>query len=211
VTDSFAPPTIVERGPDVGPLVVLLHGRGADAGDIIGLADHLPAGAAYTAVRAPIAEGGGYAWFANRGIGRPVAESLAATMSWFRTWLDAVAPPDRPVVLVGFSGGAAFAGGLVLADPDRFLGAAILHGTMPFDAGVFTTPGHLGGVHMFLTLGTEDTVIPTQLQQRTWDYLTGESGAVTVARREPAGHHLTPATVEALGDWLRHLVEGTTS
>ena len=29
-------------------------------------------GAAYAAVREPIAEGGGYAWFANRGIGRPV-------------------------------------------------------------------------------------------------------------------------------------------
>jgi phospholipase/carboxylesterase len=57
-------------------------------------------------VRAPIAEGGGYAWFANRGIGRPVAESLSATMTWFRGWLDDVAPDGRPVVLVGFSGDA---------------------------------------------------------------------------------------------------------
>ena len=60
--------------------------------DIIALADHLPDHPAYAAVRAPIAEGGGYAWFANRGIGRPVAESLAETMAWFRTWLDDVAP-----------------------------------------------------------------------------------------------------------------------
>ena len=43
--------------------------------------------------------------------------SLEATMRWFRGWLDAVAPAGRPVVLVGFSGGAAFAGGLVLTDP----------------------------------------------------------------------------------------------
>jgi len=53
----------------------------SDEADIAGLADHLPAGAAYAAVRAPIAEGGGYAWFANRGIGRPVAESLSETMA----------------------------------------------------------------------------------------------------------------------------------
>ncbi len=203
---AFAPPTVVERGPAAGPLVVLLHGRGADVDDIIELADHLPAGLAYAAVRAPIAEGAGYAWFANRGIGRPVAESLAATMSWFRSWLDSVVP-DRPVVLVGFSGGAAFAGGLVLSDPARFLGAAILHGTLPFDSGVSTAPGRLNGLATFLTHGADDTVIPVDLQQRTWEYLTGDSGAATLARHEPAGHHLTPATVDALDGWLRQLVE----
>ena len=69
--------------------------------EIVTLAGHLPDGPAYAAVRAPIAEGGGYAWFANRGIGRPVAESLAETMSWFRSWLDDVAPEGRPVLLVG--------------------------------------------------------------------------------------------------------------
>ena len=34
----------------------------------------------------------GFAWFANRGIGRPVADSLRSTMDWFRGWLDEVAP-----------------------------------------------------------------------------------------------------------------------
>ena len=119
---------------------MLLHGRGSNERDIVGLASHLPTGPAYAAVRAPIAEGGGFAWFANRGIGRPVAESLRDTMDWFRGWLDDVAPAGRPVLLVGFSGGAAFAGGLVLDDPARYAGAAILYGTLPFDAGLPPTP-----------------------------------------------------------------------
>ena len=124
---------------------MLLHGRGSDEQQIAALADHLPQDLAYAAVRAPIAEGGGYAWFANRGIGRPVAESLADTMAWFRRWLDATAA-DRPVLLVGFSGGAAFAGGLLLADPARWAGAAVLLGTLPFDAGVPVDAGRLDGV-----------------------------------------------------------------
>ena len=56
------------------PLVVLMHGRGSNESEIVRLADHLPDGAQYVALRAPIAENGGFAWFANRGIGRPVAE-----------------------------------------------------------------------------------------------------------------------------------------
>ena len=184
------------------PLVVLLHGRGADETGMLGLVDHLPDGPSYAAVRAPIAEGGGYAWFANRGIGRPVAESLAQTMSWFRTWLDDVAPAGRPVVLVGFSGGAAFAGGLVLSDAQRFAGAAILYGTLPFDAGVPVTTARLAGMPVFVAQGDSDTVIPRELLDRTWAYLLGDSGAATSARRDPGGHGITPHTVAELGAWI---------
>lgn len=184
------------------PLVVLLHGRGSSEREIIGLADQLPPGPAYAAVRAPIAEGGGYAWFHNRGIGRPVAESLAETMGWFRSWLEAVAPAGRPVVLVGFSGGAAFAGGLLLSDPQRFAGAAILYGTLPFDAGVPVAPAGLAGVPVFVAQGEQDRVIPAELLQRTWQYLLTESAAPAYARRDPGGHGITGRTLAELGGWI---------
>ncbi|MFC4070396.1 alpha/beta hydrolase [Actinoplanes subglobosus] len=182
------------------PLVVLLHGRGSDEREIMTLAAHLPPDFEYTAVRAPIAEGGGYAWFANRGIGRPVAESLRATIDWFRAQLDA--PADRPVYLIGFSGGAAFAGGLILDDPERFAGAAVLYGTMPFDAGLPTTPGRLSGLPVFVAQGDHDTVIPRELLDRTWTYLREESGAITTVRRDPVGHGIAPEALAALGEWL---------
>ncbi|WP_141799271.1 alpha/beta hydrolase [Nocardioides sp. SLBN-35] len=203
-------PVVVRRGSDdpTAPVVVLLHGRGADEASIIGLADHLPAGPSYVAVRAPIAEGGGYAWFANRGIGRPVATSLAQTMGWFRAWLDAEHPDGAaggPVVLVGFSGGAAFAGGLLLAHPGRFAGAAILHGTLPFDAGVPVAPGRLAGVPVFVALGDADLVIPRELLDATWAYLTGDAGSVTTTWRDAGGHGMSAGAVAALGEWLTHL------
>ena len=203
----FAEPVAIATGSDEpqAPLVVLLHGRGSHEGDIIGLADHLPTGPEYAAVRAPIAEGGGFAWFANRGIGRPVAESLAETMDWFRTWLDEMAV-GRRVLLVGFSGGAAFAGGLVLSDPQRFAGAAILYGTLPFDAGLETPPGALTGMHAFVAQGDADFVIPRELLDRTWTYLTEGSGATTTTRRDPGGHGLTAETVGALGEWIAGLL-----
>jgi phospholipase/carboxylesterase len=187
------------------PLVVLLHGRGSNEQEILTLARSLPPDRQYAALRAPIAEGGGFAWFANRGIGRPVAQSLAETMAWFRDWLPGVAPDGRPVTLVGFSGGAAFAGGLALDDPQRYAGAAILYGTLPFDAGVPTSPGLLAGLPVLVAQGDRDTVIPRELLDRTWTYLTEESGADCTARRDPGGHGITAETLRELGTWLEGL------
>ena len=201
---DFAAPVVATSGSDdpAAPLVVLLHGRGSSERDIIGLADLLPTGPAYAAVRAPIGEGSGFAWFANRGIGRPVAQSLAGTMQWFTDWLGTVAPAGRRVVLVGFSGGAAFAGGLLLADPARWAGVAVLYGTLPFDAGVPTTDGRLAGVPVLLAHGSNDTVIPADLLARTWEYAHGASGADLTAHRDAGGHGITQGALDALREWL---------
>jgi len=201
---TLGPPAVVTAGsanPDA-PLVVLLHGRGSSETDIIGLAPHLVDGPAYAAVRGPLDVGGGYAWFANRGIGRPVAESLRETMDWFRQWLDDVAADDRPVVLVGFSGGAAFAGGLVLDDPARYAGTAVLYGTVPFDAGVPVEPRRLEGRRVLVAQGDADTVIPRDLLDRTWAYLHDESSADLVAHRDAGGHGISAGAAAALRDWL---------
>ncbi|QIX28337.1 phospholipase [Nocardioides sp. JQ2195] len=201
---SFEAPVVTTAGSTdpSAPLVVLLHGRGADESSILALSEQLPEGPAYAAVRAPIAEGGGYAWFENRGIGRPVEESLSEVIAWFRTWLDEVAPQGRTVIPVGFSGGAAFAGGLVLSDPKRFSGVAILNGTLPFDAGVPVDVARLAGLPVFVVQGEQDHVIPAELMGRTWDYLTGDSGASTLARRDPDGHTISHETANDLADWI---------
>ena len=194
------------------PLVVLLHGRGSDETGILPLASVLPSQASYAALRAPIAEGGGYAWFANHGIGRPRPESLRQTMDWFSAWLSGIAA-DRPVVLVGFSGGAAFAGGLIFDDPSRYAGAAILYGTVPFDAGVPVTPGRLAGTKVMVAQGERDAVMPPQLMSRTWEYLVTASGAEVTAVRDPGGHAISQAAAIRLGAWITEVtgIGATTS
>ena len=201
---AFGDPVVLWRGSGdpSAPLVVLLHGRGSNEADFVDLADHLPEGFAYAAVRGPVDLGGGYAWFENRGIGRPIDSSLAETMRWFRAWLDSVAPGGRPVVLVGFSGGAAFAGGLLLDDPSRFAGVAVLCGTLPFDAGLSVEPGRLAGAAVFVAQGVLDHVIPGELLDRTWKYLHGDSGAFTVSRRDLVGHELAPEVLAHLAEWV---------
>lgn len=208
-TGPFPPAVVATAGSDdeAAPLVVLLHGRGSDEQQILGLAAELPVGPRYAAVRGPIVlDTGGFAWFANRGIGRPIAESLRATLDWFRAWLDA--GPQRPVVVVGFSGGACFAGGLVLDDPARYAGAAVLHGNLPFDAGVPVVPQRLHGVPVLVTQGERDEMIPRELSAASWRYLHDESGADVTAHRDPGGHEISPATLAALRSWLETVLPG---
>jgi phospholipase/carboxylesterase len=51
---------------------------------------------------------------------------------------------------------------------------------------------------VFVALGEADQVIPRKLLERTWNYLVGESAAVSEARRDPGGHGITVETAQAL-------------
>jgi phospholipase/carboxylesterase len=82
----------------------------------------------------------------------------------------------------------------------------VLYGTLPFEADVPTVAGRLDGAPVFLAHGSQDTVIPPELQARTWDYLHQESGAKLTARRDPGSHGLAPAALVALREWLADLI-----
>ncbi|MFD5030816.1 alpha/beta hydrolase [Streptomyces sp. NPDC058405] len=178
-----------EAGRDGTPLLVALHGRGADERSFSEITPYLPEETTIAFVRAPIAEGGGYAWFENRGIGRPVAASLAASSGQLFGWLDAVAARHSSVSLLGFSGGMAMAGGLLLAQPERFASAVLLSGTLPWDAGLPEEPGRLTGVRVLWGRDAADTVIPADLVTRTGAWLREQSGAELAERTYPALGH----------------------
>ena len=186
------------------PVALLLHGRGSNEQDIINLAQHLPAEFSYFAIRGGVTVGpNAYAWFENRGIGRPTPESLRHELDWFRGWLDPLVGFDRPIIPIGFSGGAAFAGGLILDAPERFAGAAVLYGTLPFDAGVPTTPGRLTGVPIFHAVGELDNVIPAELLSATHDYLSGPSDATLTYHSTHVGHMIDPVIIPEITEWMR--------
>jgi phospholipase/carboxylesterase len=65
------------------------------------------------------------------------------------------------------------------------------------------TPGRLAGVPVLVAHGDQDTVIPRELLDRTWTYLTEDSGAPVTARRDPGGHGISAQTLAELGDWIR--------
>ncbi|WP_107100373.1 alpha/beta hydrolase [Streptomyces prasinopilosus] len=160
-------------------------------------------------MRAPLAEGGGYAWFANRGVGRPLPDSLAATADWLLGWLGTEAAGHTSVSLLGFSGGMAMAGGLLLARPERFAAAVLLSGTLPWDAGLPEERGRLAGVPVFWGRDVADRVIPADLVARTGTWLREDSGARLEERRYPGqGHGISLPELADASAFLRRAWEG---
>ena len=184
------------------PLIVLLHGWGETEEDMVALVPALPNAFVYASVRAPYATRRHYAWFAH-------GRSFDDTRHWFERWLDVAAPVGRPVVLVGFSAGAAFAGGVLLLHPDRYVGAAMLCGTLPFDAGVAMLPGRLVGTDVFVAHQNDDSMIPHELLDRAWTYLTHDSGARVHAVRYEGSHGVSRAMLTDLERWLLEVTSRT--
>lgn len=191
-------------GPHV-PLVVVLHGRGADEHDLLPVIERLPPRFAYVSLRALVdVDGGGFTWFENRGIARPIGKSLRASVTTLRAWLDACAPPAarRPCYLVGFSAGMMMAGALLLSDPARFAGAVLLSGALPLESGIAAEPGRFQGRPIFYARGSLDDVIPPDLVQRSEAYLRDRSGAELTVRQYAHGHAITLPEIRDIAAWL---------
>ena len=109
------------------PLLVLLHGRGADENDLFDLAPAIDPGFAIASVRGPLdTDEGGYTWSESRSVARAVPESLRAAIVWLRAWLDSLDAGREQVqrmYLMGFSAGMAMASALLL---DQAMGNRIL-------------------------------------------------------------------------------------
>ncbi|MGF3057060.1 alpha/beta hydrolase [Microbacterium sp. YY-01] len=166
----------VHRNTD-GPLLVLLHGYGADENDLLGLASYLPEQFSVAAVQAPLTPPfptPGRSWYPIEGLDGRSAETVTAAATSFLHWLQATAP-EREVSLLGFSQGAAVSLQALRLAPERFTSIVALSG--------YVTPGDLPHdeqlqqhpVPVFWGRGTHDDVIPAPLIDHTAQWLPSHS------------------------------------
>ena len=184
-------------------LVIALHGRGSDEMAWASAHTWLPHGVRVAALRGPVALDPGYTWFENRGIGRPLADSIQDTNAAILSWLDEHAGDFERTVVLGFSGGTAMAGGLILSAPERFSAAVLLSGTLPWDAGYDLSAGRLTGLPIFWSIDPDDPMIPRELVERSEAWLRSESGAVLTERVYPGiGHTISAEETRDIADFI---------
>lgn len=110
------------------PLLVLLHGYGANEADLFGLAEQLPAEFTVVSVRAGQSAGPGYAWFPLQADLAIEPESVLEATRALDDWLESVAGEFSSVTLLGFSQGMAMAVSLLRHRPGRYAAVVGLSG-----------------------------------------------------------------------------------
>jgi phospholipase/carboxylesterase len=154
-------------------------------------------------------DGGGYTWFENRGMGRPLGASLRANVDMLFAWLDALDPAKvdlTRVIAGGFSAGMLFATSLMLDKPERFCAGLLLSGTAPWEiTEIVPTADRLAGKPVFHAHGDHDGVIPLDLVALTETYLLEESGAIVDQHRYPMAHEISLDECRDINAWLAKL------
>lgn len=186
--------------------MVMLHGRGASAQDILGLADVI--GAADVAYVAPDAAGN--TWYPYRFLS-PIAQnepwlsSALAFVARVHEHVRAAGIPPERTLLLGFSQGACLTLEFAARNARRYGGVAALTGGL---IGPDGTPrdyaGTLDGTPVFIGTSDPDPHIPVQRVHESADVLTSLGGRVETRIYPGMGHTVNEDEIER----VRALVDG---
>ncbi len=185
--------------------LLMLHGRGAHAEDILSLTPHLDLpGFAYLAPQAA-----GDTWYPNRfsaplGSNQPWLSSALAFVGEVLARIgDAGIPPER-TILLGFSQGACLALEFAARSPRRYGGLVGLSGALigPDDA-PREYAGSLAGTPVFLGCSDVDVHVPKERVQQTAEVLQRLGGQVTLQLYPNMDHSVSPAEL----DFVRRMMQ----
>lgn len=191
-----------ERERGHRPLLVLMHGKGANENDLFGLSPLLPLEPVIASVRAPLPDGPGFSWFDHEHYvdGGPTLEYADAAGAAVLEWLGEQSYSS--VNVLGFSQGAAMVLQLLRLAPERFgCGVALsgysVQGVHPGDAALESLRPPV-----FWGRGTEDAVIDSRAVDRTIQWLPAHS-ALTERIYEGLAHGVAASEVREVGEFLR--------
>jgi len=193
------------------PLLVLLHGVGADERDLLPLAEAFDPRFLCASVRGPYeAPPMGHAWYSIDWRTSPPAHDLAEAEE-SRKALCALLPevvahhgtdPAR-TFLLGFSQGAALALEVALTRPDLVRGAVVHSGgALPGLEARMAPPEALAPLELLVLHGIDDEVVPVERGRKVRDLLAPRLGERLTYREHDAGHFVTQATLDDAAAWL---------
>jgi phospholipase/carboxylesterase len=207
---------IPDEAGDGTPVVILMHGRGADLNDLVPLADAFPDDVALVFPRAlhpgaPWGYGPGWAWYRYEGGDRPEVESFRSSQAALDTLVDGL--PDLvgfepgSVIPGGFSQGGTMALGWALRHPGRAPGALVFSGFLASHPDLDVTPEAVAGTAFWWGHGTRDPAVPFDPLAVRGRAALREAGADLTARDYPIGHGIIPEELEDAVAWLARMLE----
>jgi phospholipase/carboxylesterase len=203
--------TVYPDGYDDGkpyPLIVCLHGFGANKEDLSGLAPVIDRnGYVYVFPDAPLAaadEPTIRAWYERGGKESPAAvrEALAALDVFVIEVLARFRVMPGQALLMGFSQGGAMSLRYGLPRPDLFAGIAVLSGSLRRVDDLLATFPVERNQSIFVAHGRHDSLVPFEWSQDLVAFLTAQ-GYRPVYKTYPMDHEISPALVTELRGWIK--------
>jgi phospholipase/carboxylesterase len=189
------------------PLLVLLHGRGANEEDLAALADVLDGRFLAVAVRAPFAfvYGPGFTWYEFDAVGSPEPKMFRAGYERLIATLQEITAthpvdPSR-VYLFGFSMGTVMSHAVALSRPDLVRGVVANSGYVPEQTSLAFRWDALKHLDIIITHGVMDEVIPVSMGRRARE-LYEASPANLDYREYPMGHQISQESLDDVAAWL---------
>jgi phospholipase/carboxylesterase len=191
------------------PLIICLHGRGADMRDLAGLAPAIDQhGYLYICPNAPvtISIGPGYtgqAWYEPGGNPSPAAmeQALTALDGLVREVFTEYQVTAGQALLLGFSQGGAMTYRYGILRPDMFAGLAILSGALRHPEALLPHLPSTRDQRLFIAHGTHDPVLPVDLSRDAVAFLAAQ-GYQPLYREYPMGHEITLDVLNDLTPWI---------
>ena len=191
------------------PLIVLLHGAGADERDMIGLWRDLPPDLVVVSPRAPFAEGGGWRWYRKASRDADIAISRKIVDLIVETAVKRFDADPARVFIGGFSQGGVMTYEVALHAPARFAGAAVLSGSLfPSALAGLPGPGALAHDPFFIGHGTADPRIPFAGATSARAALERIGVPVAFHAYQGMGHATDAAETRDLSAWLAERLGG---
>ena len=198
------------------PLIIWLHGFGADMHDLTGLAELIgPADYIHVLPNAPLGgfgagDGSIRAWYERGGKERP--ESVRLALDAIDTLASAVLArfhiPERKALLVGFSQGGSLALRYGVTKPERFAGLAILSGSLKRVEELRETLPTSRDQALFVAHGVHDLLVPVSWGRRAATFLR-EQGYAPEYREYPIEHAIGNEEIMALQAWVARVLPPT--
>jgi len=196
---------------DRHPALLMLHGRGADEEDLLGLAPRYDPRLLILSVRAPypFPYGDGYTWYDAGQVGAPEPAMFRDSYDRLSRFLDDALTgyPIDPanLYLLGFSMGTVMAFAISLTRPELFRGVLANSGYVPEGTHLTLQWHNLAHLAYFITHGTDDPVIPIHLARHTRALFGGSNAEVTY-KEYPIGHQISEESLADSVEFLNRLL-----
>lgn len=197
---------IFNEGKADEPVLILLHGTGADENNLLPVAEAIAPNATVFSIRGNVSENGMNRYFKRHGEGKYDVEDLTQRGKELYQFIEEKAEEYdfslEDAILFGFSNGSNIGINMLLLEDSKFNKAMLYAPMYPVD---IEQEVDLSDANIFLSMGTNDPIVPKAESEHVIEIF--ESRGAEVVETWVNSHEINGDNLFAGKEWLAKLIK----